>query len=361
MDIRQLLTGLLILIIPVVPAFSQTSTEFKVDSILNDYYGEHTPGLSVMVLKNGRVLISKSYGYANLEDEVKAAEHTNYQLASLTGQFTAMAVMMLKDEGKAEPDKKITEIWDGLPSYCSAVTLNHLLEQSSGLPNLSPRTFYREIKDFDDLKEFLDQHEKLQYQPGKRTGKNALNDALLASYVEKVSGDRYRKFLERRIFEPLDMGNSTVYRSGWFYSVSNKAIGYFIKKEGGYEPAPEFPEDYYEGVSGVYSSISDLQKWLKAWDTDTLITRSTLNQAKRINFIRGQKEFPGYGWKKAFNKGQKYLYAAGTGNGNTHIILKLPGEKIDVIILSNQYPLFGLRKKAFELVNLFSDEQYEAR
>jgi CubicO group peptidase (beta-lactamase class C family) len=351
----------LILFLPAGLIFSQTQEESKVDSILQDYYSENSPGVSVMVLKDGEVQLSKSYGYANLEDKEKATESTNYHLASLTSQFTAMAVMMLKDEGKANLDQKITEIWDGLPGYCNEVTLDHLLRQSSGLPNLSYRDFYWEMKDIEDIREFLGQQDKLRYQPGERTGTNSLNNALLASYVEKVTGDDYRKFVEKRIFKTLGMESSSLYKGGLFSKISDKARGYMRQNNKEYIPASEFRKDYYEGVTGVFSSLNDLQKWLMAWNTDTLIANSTLNQAKRINFVRGQKQFPGYGWSRAFNKGQKYLYSAGIGNGNTHIILKLPRENIDVVILSNQHPLFGMREKAFELVNLFSEREYEVK
>ncbi|MBS3776864.1 MAG: beta-lactamase family protein, partial [Bacteroidales bacterium] len=220
------LFGFLILNLAAVPAFSQDNTVSKVDSILQDYYSENSPGVSVMILKNGEVQISKSYGYANLEDREAATKETNYQLASLTGQFTAMAVMMLDDEGKASLDQKITDVWEGLPGYCSAVTLNDLLEQSSGLPNLSYRKFYWDIKDFNDIKKFLNQHKELRYQPGEKTNSNAVNNALMAAYVEKVSGTGYRKFVENRIFEPLGMDNSSVYKGGLFSRISNKATGY---------------------------------------------------------------------------------------------------------------------------------------
>ena len=355
------LFGFLILFLPAGLIFSQNHAESKVDSILQDYYSENSPGVSVMVLKDGEVQLSKSYGYANLEDKEKATETTNYHLASLTSQFTAMAVMMLKDEGKANLDQKITEVWQGLPGYCSAVTLNHLLEQSSGLPNLSYGDFYWDMKDFEDIRKFLKQHEKLSYQPGKKSNNNSLNDALLASYIEKISGTSYRKFLDNRIFEPLGMENSSLYKGGLFSKISDKATGYMRQNNNQYQLASEFEKDYYEGVTGVFSSLNDLQKWMLAWETDTLITRSTLSQAKRIGFVRGQSQFPGYGWTKAFNNGQKYLYASGIGNGNTHIILKLPRENMDVVILSNQHPLFGMREKAFELVNLFADEEYEVK
>mgnify|MGYP006283675673 FL=1 len=358
---KILLIGFLMFFLPAGLVYSQSNPDSKVDSILQDYYSENSPGVSVMVLKNGEVQISKSYGYANLEDEEKATEHTNYHLASLTGQFTAMAVMILKDEGRADLSKKITEIWDGFPDYCNSVTLNHLLKQSSGLPNLSYRNFYWDIRNFQDIKKFLNDHEQLRYKPGQRSNSNSVNDALLASYIEKLSGSSYRKFVENRIFEPLGMESSALYKGGLFSSISDKARGYLRQNNDSFQPAPEFQKDYYAGVTGVFSSLTDLQKWMKAWETDTLITSPTLSQAMRINFIRGQKQFPGYGWSRAFNKGQKYLYASGIGNGNIHIILKLPREQIDVIILSNQHPLFGLREKAFELLNLFAEEEYEVK
>jgi CubicO group peptidase (beta-lactamase class C family) len=355
------IVGFLFLCLLSASALSQETTESKIGSVLKDYYSENSPGVSVMVLKNGEVRISESYGYANLEKEIKATEKTNYHLASLTSQFTAMAVMILKDEGKANLESKITEIWSGLPDYCSKVTLNHLLNQNSGLPNLPHSKFYWDIKDFQQVKQFLNKHKKLRYKPGKKSNSNALNEALLAAYIEKVSGKSYGKFLKKRIFEPLEMEETTLYKTGLFFSISNKAKSYLRQDNNQYKPASEFQKEYYEGVTGVFSSLHDLQKWNLAWETDTLITQSTLSQAKRIGFVPGQKSFPGYGWKKAFNSGQKYLYASGIGNGNTHLILKLPREKIDVIILSNQYPLFGIREKAFELVNLFSDREYEVK
>mgnify|MGYP006312637603 FL=1 len=141
----------------------------------------------------------------------------------------------------------------------------------------------------------------------------------------------------------------------------NQAASYWRQGDETYRAADEFPKDYLKGAIGVFSNLDDLKIWLDAWQNDTLVSGKTLNQALRLNFIRGQKNFPGYGWIKAFNNGRKYLYKGGVAHGNSHIILSVPNEKIDVVILSNQSSLFGLRKRAFELVNLYSERQYETR
>ena len=342
--------------------YSQNHRAYQVDSILGEFVGNHTPAVGVMILKNNEAKFSKSYGFSNIGEKIEATEKTNYHLASLTRQFTSMAVLMLMEAGKASPDAKIVDIWQDLPAYCNQITIGHLLRQNSGLPSLSVRQLYWEIKDIGDLKAYLKQYKQLQFEPGKRSVQNPVNDALLASYVEIVSGKDYRKFIDKRIFEPLGMEQSRVQQRGWFTKkISHKATGYMRKNQDVYQPVPGFPKDYYKGATGIFSSLNDMKKWLKAWDNETLISQSTLSQIKKMHFVMGQKHFPGYGWQRGFNQGRKYFFAGGIGQGSSHIVLRIPREKIDVIILSNQYPLFGLRKKAFELVNLFSEKQYEVK
>ena len=122
--------------------------------------------------------------------------------------------------------------------------------------------------------------------------------------------------------------------------------------------AGKFPKKYVEGAIGIFSNLEDIQQWFKAWTTDKLVSQDLLKKAKHLNFIPGQKNFPGYGWIKAFNAKQRYLYRAGIGHGNSHILLHIPNEDIFVAILSNQSGLFGLHRRAFELVNLYSERQY---
>lgn len=352
-----LLFGLILFSVPCLLQ-AQTAEERIADSILGSWYGENSPSVGVLIIQQGEVKLMKTYGYANREEKVKADVHTNYDLATLSGQFTVMAAMMLQEEGKIDPKEKIIDIWPQLPGYCKGITVGHLFNQNSGLPLLNRQKVYADIHSFEDLLAFLKESKPLA-QPGKRSQRNPLSNVLLARLIEERSGMSYRKFVQKRIFEPLGMEQSRVYKKGWFTGVPGKAKSYYRGDDNTYEPAGAFPSPYLQGPIGVFSNLEDLQKWFMAWEKDTLVSDGLLRSAQRINFIRGQKNFPGYGWTRAFNKGDKYLYQPGVGRGNSHIFLKVPPAGITVAILSNQMPLFDLRKRAFELVNIYSDKKYE--
>lgn len=340
---------------------AQDNKMSRVDSILGAWYGEQTPSVSVLITRDNQVKVMKSYGYADLEEKVPASAQTNYDLATLTEQFTMMGVLLLQEEGLVNPETAIRDVWPELPGYCDGITIKHLLDHTSGLPVLRNIRFYDDIRSIDDVFAWLKQEEGLLYKPGSKAGSNPVNYTLLADLIVKRSGEDYRDFVENRIFDPLGMEDSRVYKKGWFTSVPSQSASYYRQANQEYEPAGDFPKDYLEGAIGVFSNLKDMQKWMTAWQSDTLVERKTLNQALRINFKRGQKVFPGYGWTRGFNNGRKYLYQGGIGHGNSHIVLHVPEENINVVILSNQSSLFGLRKRAFELVNLFSDKTYEEK
>ena len=355
------LIPVLLFLLITVTANGQKDHVRQVDSILGAWYGEETPAVGVLIQHEGEVKIQKSYGYADMEEGIRAGAHTNYDLSTLTEQFTVMAALMLQEEQQLEVKTPIVEIWPGLPDYCQDITIQHLFNHTSGLPLLQTAKLYGEIKSFDDLMDFLAGHKELRSIPGKSAQQNPVNYALLARLIEEKSGESYRDFVQERIFKPLAMEESRVYKKGWFSGVPSQSVSYVRRQNNQYEALAEFPDRYLEGAIGVFSNLHDLQKWLMAWERDTLISKSLLNKALRINYRRGQKNFPGYGWTKGFNAGQKYLYQGGIGPGNSHIFLRVPGEQIDVVILSNQSSLFGLRKRAFELVNVYSEKKYEAR
>lgn len=340
--------------------FAQTQSE-KVDEILGSYYGENTPSISLMVLKNNEVVANKTYGYANLEKKEKATFQTNYNLGTLSEQFIVATALLLEQNGKLNVKSKLSNHFQGLPEYCKQIKVGNLLNHDSGLPILPGTKLAKDIKNENDLLNFLHESDKLLYKPGKRSGWNSVNFALLAAIVNSKLGTSFHKYIENNIFEPLGMDNSTVYRDGWFYSVPDKAHGYLRLQGGEFENIELQNDEFIPGTNGIYSNLEDMKKWISMWSTDTLLSSKSLRKVKKINFVRGQSEFPGYGWRRAFNKGRKYFYAGGISEGNTHLLLRFPSADIDIIILSNQSSLFNLRKNAFRVLNVFSDEKYEVK
>jgi CubicO group peptidase (beta-lactamase class C family) len=340
--------------------FAQTPSE-NVGRILNSYYGDNTPSIGVLVLKDNNVVAKNIYGYANMEKKEKAGVKTNYNLGTLSEQFVVTTALILKEKGELDIQSSLTEHFQELPEYCKQVKINHLLNHNSGLPILPRKTFTNDIKNKEDIFKFLNKKDKLDYKPGRRSSWNSINYGLLAAIVNSKLETSFRKYIKRNIFEPLGMNNSEIYRDGWFSGISNKAPGYLRLEDGKFENIELKNDDYIPGTRGIYSNLDDMKKWLNVWKTDTLLSNTTLGKVKRINYVRGQSEFPGYGWKRGFNKGKKYLYAGGISEGNTHLLLIFPSAGIDIVILSNQSSLFNLRKNAFRLLNLFADKKYEVK
>jgi len=357
---NRFLVGCLIFFIALPSAFSQPATS-QIDSLLSPYLGPENPSFAVMVLKDGQPVFQKAYGYANLEKGVKADSKTNYNLGTLSEQFVVMAAMILQQQEKIDVKASITDYFPGLPEYCNKVRLQHLLEHNSGLPVLSMNKFMNDIKSSKDLLAFLQGKEELMYNPGRKANWNPVNFGLLAVIVNQHVESSFRKFVQNHIFEPLQMDHSAVYKKGWFTKVPNQSVGYINRQQGTFEPVKLEEGSYIQGTNGIYTNLEDLPKWIHAWESDTLLTNKQLRKIQRINFIRGQKEFLGYGWKRGFNAGRKYFYSGGISSGNTHIMLRFPAAHYDIIMLSNQASLFNLRKTAFKLLNLYTEKTYEIK
>lgn len=362
---RNFILILSVLIATFFAGYSQEDVNGKVEDIFDDYLYEQGPGLSIAVIKDGETMLNRQFGLANIESGAPVQPDTRFNTGTLTSQFTAMGVMILKDEGKLAYKDKISKYLPGLPDYTKELTVEDLLEESSGLPYFSIQKHGKNYPVTGEVIDFLHTDDALDFQPGKKDAMNPVNTALLTLIIEEVTGVGYHKFIKDKIFDPLGMDDSEVYKGGWFYKIKDKATGYLPagnEDEIAFEAVPDIEDkNYLRGVTGLYSTPADMLKWLKAWDEDILVEQKTLSGALRIGFIRGAKEFYGYGWRKSFNKGKKYLYQGGTGYGHTHLLLKFPAENIDVIILSNQQSVFGMRAKAFQLLNLFSDEEYEVK
>ena len=363
MIVKRIYSLFLIIFIAVSTAFAQDTLENRIRSILSPALDDDGPGFSVSILKDGEVMVEKTFGYANLDERELVTTDTKFNLGTLSGQFTAMGIMILKDDGKLQYKDKVSQYIEGLPEYAMGITIKHLLEESTGFPYLDIRAKDLKYNTPEKVVDFLNTKDKLMFSTGKKAMVNPVNTALQVLILEKVSGTDYRSFITDRIFTPMNMDQSEVFKGGLFYKVKDKALGYQnVGQQGNseYEKVDkQLEKEYMKGVTGIYCSTKDMQTWFRAWNSDTIIQSGTLSGAMRLNFIRGAKEFYGYGWRKAFNRGQKYLYQGGIGYGNTHVLLMIPQEKIQVMILANQRSVFGLRKRAFELVNLVSKTKFK--
>jgi len=309
----------------------------KLDGLFGDYSRPGSAGASVMVIKRGKILVAKGYGLANLEEKTPCSADTDFRLASVTKQFTAMAVMMLVERRKLSLEERLTDYFPEFPAYGSRITVRHLLTHTSGLmdyESVIPKGTEIPVLDRDVLR-LLMQQEKTYFPPGTKYRYSNSAYALLALMVEARSGHTFARFLQEKIFRPLRMANTLAYEQG-LSVVPHRAYGYSPDGTGCKRTDQSLTSSVL-GDGGIYSSVADLYKWDQALYTGKLVSRKML----KLAFTPGPAtEHPdtsyGFGWHIGQYRGLREIWHGGTTVGFTTRIARFPDRKFTVIILTNR-------------------------
>ncbi len=313
------------------------SDEEKIDKIFSDYNKPDMPGAAVMVIENGEIIFEKGYGLANVEKNLPVTEATNFRLASVTKQFTAMSILMLIDRGQLKLETTLKEIFPKFPDYGKNITIKNLLQHTSGLidyEDLIPDTATIQVKDQDVLNLIM-QTDSTYFQPGSKHQYSNTGYALLALTVEKISGKPFRDFLRDNIFQPLGMDNTIAFEKN-INEVRNRAYGYTIKNNI-IELTDQSITSAVLGDGGIYSSLNDLYKWDQALYTGKLTDKKYLDESWTRGITNNGIEFPyGYGWRLEKYHDIEVVYHTGSTRGFRNIIYRMPEKKFTIVILTNR-------------------------
>ena len=285
---------------------------------------------SILVAQEGKVVISKGYGFANLEHGIPNTPETKFRIGSITKQFTAMAIMILQETGSLNVQDRVCEYLTNCPEAWRQITIHHLLTMTSGIPNFQnfpdneryerlPTTAEATIERFRD--------KPLEFTPGEQFSYTSSGYVLLGHIIEQVSGLRYEDFLTQQVFQPLRMQNS-----GYDHPhtvLKNRAAGYGKQ---GTRPinAVHFEMDTPHAAGALYSTVEDLFLWDQALYTEKLISKSSLETMFTVF-----REPYAYGWIVADSFGHKMVTHSGTISGFRAAIARFPEEKVCLIVLSN--------------------------
>lgn len=294
------------------------------------------PGFSVIVRKGDDVMLRGGYGLANMELSVPMQADSNLRLASLTKQFTAMAVMQLVHSGKLSLQQTVGQILSDYPAVGRAITVQQLLTHTSGIPNFSRMPEFRQNKAKDaTLPELLAlfSAQPLQFAPGSRFNYSNSNYVLLTAIIEKVSQQTYADFLQQHIFKPLGMTH-TSYDSATAL-IDKRASGY-EQTATGYRNADVISMTRPQGAGGLRSTVDDLNRWDLALYQDTLLPQPMLQRA----FVQypsnsGQPLPYGYGWMMADLAGLVTQEHSGGIEGFSSYVIRVPAQKVYVAVLAN--------------------------
>lgn len=309
----------------------------RIDSLFHEYDNPNAAGASVLVIKDGKVLFNKAYGLANLESKISSNTNTNYRLASMTKQFTAMATMILAERKKLSYDDPLTKFFPDFPAYGKQITVRHLLNHTSGLIEYSdviPEGTTTPLTDRDVLS-MMKKQDRTYFPPGSQFRYSNSGYTLLGLIVEAASGVSFPEFLRQNIFEPLGMTNTRFYQREDFTD-RKRAYGY-TRKEGGFEKTDQSLTSSTLGDGSVYSSVEDLFKWEQALYTTRLVSAETLKRAFSAGATTDDRKLGyGFGWFIGDYRGLRTIYHGGNTVGFTSVIRRFPEQKFAVIVLTNR-------------------------
>jgi CubicO group peptidase (beta-lactamase class C family) len=320
-----------------VHGMSQTN-EKVVGALLHEFDQTDVPGAAVSVIQGGTPILAKGYGFADLEKKIPCTTDTNFRLASLTKQFTAMAALILAEQGMLSLEDYLPKFLPEFPEYGKTITIRHLLTHRSGLPDYEdyiPQGTTIPLSDRDVLF-ILQQQSKTDFPPGSQFHYSNSAYAVLALLVENVSGKTFSAFLKKRIFESLGMTNTVAYVAG-LSSVPHRAYGYANGKSG-WKLSDQSVTSAVLGDGGIYSSVADLFKWDQALYTKELVSRRMIAEAFTAH--SSQSDFKGsgygYGWYIEKFRGAEHVWHYGSTCGFSTKIHRFPGRKLSVILLANR-------------------------
>lgn len=325
---RSLIVAILLLLFTSVAAQADEVDDY-IEAVMKK---RQIPGLALAVVKNGKIIKAKGYGLANVELNVPVTPDSVFELASITKQFTATAIMLLVEEGKVGLDDMISKYLTNAPYTWREIKVRHLLTHTAGLKDdVWPRfstvwhANYATAEKFEYASKL-----PLDFAPGERWQYSDQGYFLLGMIIEKVSGKPYRDFLTERIFGPLGMTATTV-KDQWEI-IKNRAPGYRLR-DGKLAHVRRDVQDELPASYGIMSAVKDLAKWDAALYTEKILKKASLEQMwTSVKFNSGFGHTYGFGWGLSYVRGHRVIRHGGiTG---THIF-RLPDDKLTVIVLTN--------------------------
>ena len=309
--------------------------EADIDNIFNQAYPANSPGATVLIAKDDKIIYRKAFGMANLELNVPMKLENVLQLASITKQFTSVAILMLLEQGKLSLQDPLSKYIADYPRG-NEITLHHLLNHTSGIMNYTKLPEFRTKTRLDMTPEEIISSFKnlpLEFNPNEKHEYSNSGYVLLGYIIEKISGMSYEDFIHKNIFEKLGMKNS--YYGNSYKIIPNRANGYQLY-EGNYENAEYMSTTIPYAAGSLMSTVDDMFLWNKAIRHNTLIsekskqiafTNHTLTNGKHGNY--------GYGWFINELAGMTTLEHTGGINGFTTSGIYVPDNNIYAIVLSN--------------------------
>lgn len=340
----------------------------QIDALCTAIFPADEPGAAVLVLKGDKIIFDKGYGLADLETKAPIDGNTFFNIASVSKQFTATAILQLAEQGKLSLEDNVKKYFpDYKADFYEKITIKHLLSHCSGIPDARDRSdrqkniFAKE----DVAMEYLPSLNFLNFEPGTQYEYMNTTYLMLGSIVEKVSGVPFAEYVTEHIFKPAGM-NTTLYFTpeaeipnmshGYEYAdVENMPEERTASEDASNEPKNWYEFDYGEETffatkadGGIYTSTHQFVNWEKALRNNTVMSEESRNNAQSEHtFVSGSQysdyqnrpnTYYGYGWflEPKTEKSPLKIYHTGDNGGFKILAARYPEQEILILAFGNR-------------------------
>ncbi|WP_306353031.1 serine hydrolase domain-containing protein [Flavobacterium sp. '19STA2R22 D10 B1'] len=325
----------------------------RIDTVMKKFNKEGGFNGAVLVAEKGKIIYDTAIGYADVRTHSLLDKNSTFYLASLSKQFTAMGIMLLKKQKKIAYDDAIVKYFPQLPSYAKRITIRNLLNHTSGLKDYLEDEV-QIIHGFSNTEvlNWLMNQKKLDFNPGEKYEYSNTGYVLLSLIIEKVSEKPFAVFMDQTIFKPLQMTHTKVIDTPTLDN-DNRAIGFTKKGE---------LDDYAirtTGDGGIFSTAEDMFLWDQALYENKLIEEKRLQEAfTKPKLNNGKLSEYGFGWLIVDDNENKVVFHTGELNGYQTVIWRDLKREITIIMLTNMGTSFEMWPATNSILKILKAKHY---
>jgi CubicO group peptidase (beta-lactamase class C family) len=316
-----------------------SSLSAQVDKVFAQWDKPTSPGCALAVIKDGSIVYKRGYGMADLDHDIPITSTSVFHVASVSKQFTAMAIHLLAKEGKLSLDDEVRKYITELSDFGDKITIRHLLHHTSGLRdqwNLLIMAGWRLSEDVvkdDDVLELISRQKGLNFKPGDQHLYSNTGYTLMAIIVKRVSGQSLREFSDAKIFKPLGM-NNTFFRDDHLVVVKNQAYAYSPSLNNSFKLS--VPNYDTVGASSLLTTVEDLAKWDQNFYDFRVGSKEIIDQMQQTTALNDGEKFPyAHGLVIGNYKGLKLVEHSGGDAGYRSHLMRFPEQKFSIACTCN--------------------------
>jgi CubicO group peptidase (beta-lactamase class C family) len=333
---KSLLSSFCLLLLLAAPCLAQSDPSTKIDVFIKrEMQRQQIPGVTVAVVRAGKIAFLKTYGFSNLEHQVPVKPETIFQSGSIGKQFTATAIMILANEGKLTLEDKVSKFFPDAPASWSQITIRHLLTHTAGLTDYPAdfdlRRDHTEAELWTMIKSI-----PLAYQPGSKWDYSNLGYVTLGILIHNLTGKSYGDFVSERIFKPLGMETARIISESDI--IPNRAAGYRLVDGRLQNQEWVSPSTNTTADGSFYFTILDLAKWDAGLYTNRALAEAQLALMwTPVKLNDGRTKAYGFGWHTDVMHGHRVVFHGGAWQGFKSGIVRFPDEKTTIIFFANSW------------------------